>query len=172
MGSWSKLLTLSSREKGLLAASLVVLPINGLALQLMSLNRWRSVLSRLAPAGQGSEVRGQGSGVRGQRSEVSGEAHSGSLLDSVSQTARMVRVAASRGPYRGNCLRQSLTLWWLLSRQKIESDIRFGARIDGGKFEAHAWVEFEGLALNEGPDIHHRFKRFEPAVALAEAKTR
>ena len=158
MGSWSKLLTLSYREKQLLAASLVVLPINGLALRLLSLSRWRSVLSRLTPAGQGSEV-------RQLRSDSS-------RFDSVRQTARMVRVAAARGPYRGNCLQQSLTLWWLLSRQKIHSDIRFGARRDGGTFEAHAWVEFEGIALNERPDIHHRFKPFEPSVALAEAKTR
>jgi hypothetical protein len=78
----------------------------------------------------------------------------------------MVRVAASRGPYRGNCLQQSLTLWWLLRRQNIESQIRFGARKDGGEFKAHAWVEVDGYALNEGRGGHKVFKHCERAVAI------
>jgi hypothetical protein len=154
LSSWSKFIALSSREKQLLAASLVVMPINGLALRVMSLRRWRSVLLRLTPV-----------------DAASWEAHPESLLDQANQTARIVRVAASRGPYRVNCLQQSLTLWWLLRRQKIESNIRFGARRDDGKFEAHAWVEFRGFALNEDPGIHHSFTPFERGMTHAEAKT-
>jgi transglutaminase superfamily protein len=149
--SWSKLLSLSPGEKRLLLASMVSLPINGLALRMMSLSRWRALLSRRAMVLRAGQ-----------------NAPSGSQLISARRIARMVRVAASRGPYRGNCLQQSLTLWWLLDRQSIESEIRFGARTQDGKFEAHAWVEVEGIALNEAPGIQDRFKRFEPARAEAE----
>jgi hypothetical protein len=151
LGSWSKLIALSSREKQLLAASLIVMPINGLALRLMSLSRWQSVLSRLTPIDR-----------------ARGEARAGSLFDLANQTARLVLVAATRGPYRGNCLQQSLTIWWLLRRQRIHSDIRFGARRFREKFEAHAWVEVEGIALNQRSNSHFGFEPFEPAVVNVE----
>jgi hypothetical protein len=153
--NWSKLCVLSSREKWLLVASLVALPLNGLALNVLGLNRWRGLLSLLSPVNQG--------GAR---------ALPESLLDQSHQTARVVGIASSRGPYRGNCLQRSLTIWWLLRRQKIESDIRFGARREDGKFEAHAWVEFRGFVLNEDPGIHHGFTAFEHGMTDAEAKIR
>jgi hypothetical protein len=131
-----------------------MLPINGLAVHVTGFNRWQAILSRFTPLDR-----------------KSAEAPNESLLNRANQTARMVRVAASRGPYRGNCLQQALTLWWLLRRQKLESDIRFGARRDDGKFEAHAWVEFRGNALNEGPEIHHDFAPFERAMTPAKVKT-
>jgi hypothetical protein len=152
--SWSKLWALSAREKCLIAQTLLVLPINGLAVHLTGFNRWQAILSRLAPVDR-----------------TGAEAPPESVLDRVHQVARMVRVAALHGPYRGSCLQQSLTLWWLLRRQKIESDIRFGARREDGKIEAHAWVEFRGFALNEDASLHHSFTPFECGMTHAEAKT-
>jgi hypothetical protein len=155
VSSWSKLLALSAREKSLLVQSLFALPLNGLALHLMGLNRWRELLSRPGPINQ-----------------VGAKALPESLLDQAHETARAVGIAASRGPYRGNCLQQSLTIWWLLHRQKIESAIRFGARMENGRFEAHAWVEFRGVALNEGPNLCNSFAPFEHAMTTAEVATR
>lgn len=123
---------------------MIALPLNGLALRLIGLKRSQHLLSRLA-----------------RIDEAGVEALPESLLDRVDQVARLVRAAASRGPYRGSCLQQSLTLWWLLRRQKIESDIRFGARRDDRRFEAHAWVEFRGIALNEEPEEHNTFAPFK-----------
>ena len=155
MSSWSKVWALPARDRWLLAQSLVVLPVNGLALRLMSLKRWQAILSRLAL-------------FDGQLSEATNE----SLFSSAHKTAMMVRIAAARGPYRGNCLPQSLTVWWLLRCQKLDSHIRFGARKEDDKLEAHAWVEFGGTALNDGQDTHQNFKVFEPAASAAEARTR
>ena len=45
----------------------------------------------------------------------------------VLELARLVGAAATHGPYRGNCLKQSLVLWWLLRLGKIESDFASGS---------------------------------------------
>jgi Transglutaminase-like superfamily len=87
----------------------------------------------------------------------------------VQQTARMVRAAADHGPFHGNCLRQSLALWWLLRRQGIDSELRIGVRKSGARFEAHAWIEWRGRALNERADLRQRFAAFEKPFLGAPA---
>ena len=73
----------------------------------------------------------------------------------VARTAHMVNAADRHGLVHPSCLTKSLTLWWLLGRQGVASHLRIGIRKEKDKFEAHAWVEREGTALNE-PDDHHR----------------
>jgi hypothetical protein len=70
-------------------------------------------------------------------------------------TARMVNAADRHGLIHPSCLAKSLTLWWLLARQGISSQLRIGTRKEGDKFQAHAWVEHDGAALNE-PEAHHQ----------------
>jgi len=74
---------------------------------------------------------------------------------SVVVTAHMVDAADRHGLVHPSCLAKSLTLWWLLERQGISSHLRIGIRKEKEKFEAHAWVERGGTAVNE-PDGHHR----------------
>ena len=80
-------------------------------------------------------------------------------------TAQMVRSAGRYGIGHRSCLEISLALWWLLARQGISSDLRVGIRKDGGKFEAHAWVECAGAALNETETNQHHFAAFDSALA-------
>ena len=147
MNKWRRLIELSAPERSLLAQSLVLLPLAGLALRLMGLRNYQRLLDRFSP---GSHM-----------AEAGGELK---LRDQVRKTARLVGAAGRHGPYRANCLPQSLTLWWLLRRQGIESRLRFGARKNARRMEAHAWVEFEGTPLNDGADVGERFKPFERAV--------
>jgi Transglutaminase-like superfamily len=68
-------------------------------------------------------------------------------------------------PKLANCLRRSLTLWYLLRCQGIESDLRIGVRrSDAGEFQAHAWVEHNGAVLNDRQDIHTLYAAFEGGV--------
>jgi len=53
----------------------------------------------------------------------------------------MVNAADRHGLVHPSCLAKSLTLWWLLGRQGIPSQLRIGTRKEKEKFEAHAWVE-------------------------------
>jgi hypothetical protein len=83
-----------------------------------------------------------------------------------SLTARMVRSAAYRAFGRPTCLEKSLALWWLLGRQGISSSVRIGSRKTGEKFEAHSWVECEGVALNEPEGLYKHYTVFDKAFAV------
>lgn len=61
--------------------------------------------------------------------------------------ASAMRAVASRLPW-ASCLRRSLALWWLLRRQGIPSEVRFGGRV-ADDVEAHAWLEVQGRALTD-----------------------
>src|SRR6202051_3234532 len=82
---------------------------------------------------------------------------SGTQAESAALTARMVRSAAYRTWGTPACLEQSLALWWLLGRQGISTSVRIGTRKNEEKFEAHAWVEWVGVALNEAEEAHKTY---------------
>jgi hypothetical protein len=48
--------------------------------------------------------------------------------------------------------------------------VRIGARKDGGKLEAHAWVERDGVALNEPGDAHRHYATFDAAFPLQSSE--
>ena len=81
-------------------------------------------------------------------------------------TARMVRSAAFRNLGTATCLEKSLVLWWLLGKQGIASSVRIGTRKTGQKFEAHAWVECEGVPLNEPEELHKHYAAFDEAFPV------
>jgi hypothetical protein len=77
------------------------------------------------------------------------------LPESAALAAHLVNSADRHGLFHFSCLAKSLALWWLLRRQGIDAHLRIGIRKEKEKFEAHAWVEHSGVALNE-PEEHHR----------------
>ena len=80
-------------------------------------------------------------------------------------TAHMVSAADRHGLVHPSCLAKSLTLWWLLGRQGIPSHLRIGIRKEKEKFEAHAWVERDGTALNEPDEPHHHYAAFDASLS-------
>jgi hypothetical protein len=74
---------------------------------------------------------------------------------------RLAQGAAAWSWFHPTCLHRALTLWWLLRRQGVASELRIGVRKEQGRFEAHAWVERAGVALNDGSDVNVRFAAFE-----------
>ncbi|WP_158241497.1 lasso peptide biosynthesis B2 protein [Novosphingobium sp. TH158] len=62
--------------------------------------------------------------------------------------------------FRGNCLSQSVTLWWLLRLRGIDTKLCIGIDRRSEQFSAHAWVEHRGLALNAGAAVRDNFATF------------
>jgi len=87
-------------------------------------------------------------------------------LERTELTCRMVNAAIRHVWRASTCLEKSLALWWLLRCQGIACELRIGARKLQGKFEAHAWVERDGLALSEPQQEHRHYATFDAAFPL------
>lgn len=79
--------------------------------------------------------------------------------------AHMINAADRHGFVHPSCLAKSMTLWWLLGRQGIDSHLRVGIRKANERFEAHAWVERDGVALNEPDAHHHHYAAFDATLS-------
>ena len=108
-----------------------------LGLRVTRFDRVRALLQRTVPARPGQ--------TRSRQAESA----------TVAQTARIVNLAARVAPASSTCLHRSLTLWWLLARRGISSNLRVGVRRDDPRFQAHAWVEFDGTAVNQRAGKDH-----------------
>jgi hypothetical protein len=81
--------------------------------------------------------------------------------DKVQMICRMVKAAGHYGIVRPNCLEESLVLWYFLQWENVPAPLRIGVRKSEQKFEAHAWVEYQGAALNQGVWTHPHYDAFE-----------
>jgi len=128
----------------------------------LGVTRWRRFLAQIASLGNPSNRSLDHISARGTEDGLSpGNSARASVI------ARTVKIAAEHGCYRAKCLQQTLVIWCLLRRNQIEGEIRFGARKAGGELQAHAWVEVEGVALNEDSDVCLHFSPLERDSAAA-----
>lgn len=93
------------------------------------------------------------------------EQDSAAVTEDAALTAHMVNLADRHGLFHPSCLAKSLTLWWLLGRAGIRSDLRIGIRKESEEFAAHAWVERDGAALNEPEEHHRHYAAFDAAFS-------
>ena len=132
---------LPAREQKTLLASLVLLPLFWLGLRLAGLQRFQAWLDRspIAPGAPLSHPEAAALGV------------------AVNRTANHVF-----GP--ATCLTRSLLLRWLLRRYGTASDLRIGVRFEEGVLAAHAWVEKDGIPVNDRPEAVARYAAFDQPV--------
>ncbi|MGH9872171.1 MAG: lasso peptide biosynthesis B2 protein [Pyrinomonadaceae bacterium] len=151
MSSFRKLQKLSRNERWLLTQALVLLPLTFWGVYALGVSRWHRFLTQLALLGTTPNRSSNHTG-----SNAPDCALAIADFEAAAQAraiARIVKIGAERGIYQARCLQQTLVLWCLLRRNHIESEIRFGARKEGGELQAHAWVEVGGVALNEDSDV-------------------
>jgi hypothetical protein len=129
---------LPGREQIVLLGSLALLPVFWLGLRLAGLQRFQGWLDRVPVA---------------QREPLS-HAEAAALGVAVNRAANHVF-----GPV--TCLTRSLLLHWLLRRYGTTSDLCIGVRLEQGEFSAHAWVEKDGIPLNDRPEFVARYAIFE-----------
>jgi hypothetical protein len=149
---------LEPRARGVFLRAAVLLPFISLSLRLRGFRATQSSLQKRLPRAP-----------TGISDQSSGPQASGAQAESTALTARMVRSAAHRTWGRPACLEQSLALWWLLGRQGIASSVRIGTRKSEEKFEAHAWVECDGAALNEAVEPHQHYAAFDEVFPMLKA---
>jgi hypothetical protein len=133
---------LPGREQIVLLGSLALLPVFWLALRLAGLQRFQGWLDRVPVA---------------QREPLS-HAEAAALSVAVNRAANHVF-----GPV--TCLTRSLLLRWLLRRYGTASDLRIGVRFEEGAFAAHAWVEKDGIPVNDRPEVVARYAAFDRPIS-------
>lgn len=151
MADWRRVWRLTWAERWLLVQALLLLPLTALTLRVVGFRRWQALLTRLVPV---------------RCVPLSEDA--AALIREGRATARLVDAAARHGPYCATCLPRSLTLWLLLRRRGIDSCLRIGVRKKAGRLEAHAWVELQGLALNDDSGVRERFAAFDRRLLSVE----
>ena len=82
--------------------------------------------------------------------------------DAVAATswARSIDRASGR-PYGGTCLDRSVFLWSLMRLHRLDGNVRIGISLDGDSIAGHAWVEVDGVVINDTPDVAESFAVFE-----------
>jgi hypothetical protein len=81
----------------------------------------------------------------------------------VDQVVDVVKIGARFVLGDKPCLSQAMVTQFLLSRRSILSVIRIGVvRSEGGRLEAHAWIEHEGRILIGETSRLERYSRFPP----------
>jgi hypothetical protein len=83
------------------------------------------------------------------------------------QCASLTAFMAKRGLYQANCLHQSLALCRLLRRFNVPAVLRVGARRDAKGFQAHAWVEVDGMILGQMEHGYTPFDSLRPHQAVS-----
>jgi hypothetical protein len=134
-----RLAELAPRDRWLLLQACVLLPLVALTRRLTSFRRLQDMLTRLLPPPDASAGDGEDR-----------------LIEARSVT-RIIQIAAAYGVLPTNCLERSLVLWALLRRRGIAGEVCFGVRRDGDDLQAHAWVELDGVVLNDTADVGERF---------------
>jgi hypothetical protein len=79
------------------------------------------------------------------------------LVTTIQATEHAVATAAAFFPARALCLEQSLALYYVLRRQGVSVSYCQGVQVQ--PFQAHAWVEYEGVPVNDIPERVARFAR-------------
>lgn len=65
---------------------------------------------------------------------------------------RAAQIAIERASRRipgSTCLARACALHWMLERRGIAAAVRLGVRTDAGALHAHAWVEYQGVPLDD-----------------------
>ena len=92
-------------------------------------------------------------------------------LDGARRIAHLADVTSLNLFFRTSCLEQSLVLCRTLRRRGMSADLRIGARKEANRFEAHAWVELDGIVIDGGGAEHLHFVPFERSESSMETQT-
>jgi hypothetical protein len=150
---WRRFRKRPPEDRKLILRTAMVLPLTELGLRLLGFRRWKKLIEKFSLPMH-------------LHQSLSADLQRDAALRAV----RAVRSVELHGPTNPNCLERSMTLWWLLRRNGVNAELHIGARKEGGRLEAHAWVELDGQVLNDGPEVHQHYARFDAPIAAGVAE--
>jgi Transglutaminase-like superfamily len=154
MEIWRGFWRLSGAERRVVLAAAAGLTATWAGLRLFGFRRWSNLLAQPPSSGPQNPT--------APRLEA---------IDSARAIAQLEAAANRNLFFRTNCLEQSLVLGWLLRRRGMKAEVLIGARKQANRFEAHAWVEVDGMVLNDSGEGHLHFSPFAGPIASMETRT-
>lgn len=91
--------------------------------------------------------------------------------DSLAPLGRAVNAAGRISPFPSTCLSRSLVLMGWLARRGIASELRIGVQLQQGQLHAHAWLEHQGVPINDRADIAAAFAVFDGPLPSLDSFT-
>jgi hypothetical protein len=140
-GTLLAFLKLNGKERVIVLASTAVLLSTWTGLRIFGFSSWKNAMLRFSQK---------------KRADVP------LSLEKTKALASLTTATARRFFLPTTCLEQSLVIWFLLRRRGTLAVLRFGGRKEGDRFEAHAWVECEGVVLNDDGAVRQNFVPFSP----------
>jgi hypothetical protein len=137
----AKLEQLSLRDRKYFISSVILLPIINLALNTLGYHRSRAVLEKIIPVAM-----------------VEQRLNDEEILQTANEISFVVSIVAQQGFYKATCLRKTLLTSLFLRREGIQCQIFFGVRMNDRRPEAHAWLEYKGIVVNDIAEIREAFK--------------
>jgi hypothetical protein len=78
-------------------------------------------------------------------------------IDYAQRCAELTAIAARHCLPSGSCLPQSLALCWLLRKNGLDAQLKIGVIPQSETLLAHAWVEYQNLALGQQESNYQSF---------------
>lgn len=150
--AWRRFLALDGRERRLLLALLVVLPILRIALRRFGYTRTRAAIERWT-------------------ARYPKRLPSRRDLETAESLAELAKIAGRKALLAATCLPQALAVHAVLRRRGLDPVLRIGVRKTEDRFEAHAWVELAGYPLAQ-PGLDHQPLPIPSPASRADAGAR
>jgi hypothetical protein len=160
MERWRRFWRLKPAERRIVLEAATILSATWAGLRVLGFRRWNATIERFT-LGQRSDA-SSGNASRANSSDI----------DMASIIAMRLDLAARNMFFRTNCLERSLALQWLLRRRGIATNLRIGARRESELFEAHAWIELDGVVLNDAEEAHLHFAPFKGEITALGTQAR
>ena len=139
-----KFLQLPWELKRFVLRSALILPMTYAGLGLFGFKRLLTGIRHLAPVGGRVPDRGP---------------------EEIRTYVHLFSAVARRCPLPLKCLGRSVALCWLLRVQGIDAAVHIGVRKEHNSLDAHAWVQFGDLVINDTEDVGEHYTRVIPTYS-------
>ncbi|TCS37157.1 lasso peptide biosynthesis B2 protein [Reinekea marinisedimentorum] len=86
-------------------------------------------------------------------------------LSEVLAIIRIIEIAGRHHFVKVNCLRRCLTQKQMLTKRQVPVTIHFGVKLTAGRIDAHCWLVWNGIVINDSPEVVESYSELKEITA-------